>query len=343
MMGTPVLILSTGRCGSTMISEILARHPKILSLSEFFVPLGWAAFARATPSGPQMWKILSRQTPSLHMMLEDGIIVDEALYPFDKPGARFTPGNVPPIMCVSLPHLTDDYEALYDELETLVQARPRCRLAEQYRFLFATLASKYRRDVCVERSGGSLMIAATLLKLFPQAKVIHVFRDGRDTALSMSRHYNFRIMLALILKLKTLGIDVPKTWRKPLIGPQRLWLEQLLSRFLDMERMKQQVFPVAEYGKLWNQMILTGCDIFAELAEDRVLSVKFEEVQQNPRQQLAELIRFIHPELEDSDWLDEVGNIPRPTPSKYLTLPMPERIALTGACAPALTRLGYPL
>jgi hypothetical protein len=343
MKADPVLILSTGRCGSTMISNMLARHPKILSLSEFFVPLGAAAFARKTPSGPQLWTMLNRQTPALHMMLKDGIVVDEGLYRFDSPGARFAPGNIPPIMCVTLPHLTEEHEALYDELEALVKTHPRRPLAEQYRSLFETLAKKYRREVWIERSGGSLMLAATLLKLFPDAKIVHVFRDGRDTALSMSQHHNFRLLLALIRKMKSLGIDVPKSWIKPDIGPLRLWLETLLLRFLDVERMKGQQFPLADYGKLWNEMILAGCSVLQAVPRDRLLAVRFEDVQQDPRGRLSELIRFIHPEFEDSGWLDEACGMLRPARSKYGDLPESERIALTAACEPGLTLLGYPL
>lgn len=343
MKTDPILILSTGRCGSTMISDILGKHPKVLSLSEFFVPLGSAAFSNKAPTGPQMWQILSQQTPALRMMLEDGIVVDEGLYPFNSPQARFTPKNIPPILSVALPHLTDAHEALYDELELLVKARPRCPLAEQYQFLFEALANKYQRDVWVERSGGSFMIAATLLKLFPQAKVIHVFRDGRDTALSMSQHHNFRLLLAMLQKSQSLGIDVFKAWHKPHIGPQKLWLEKLLMPFLNTRQMKTQEFPLVEYGKLWSNMILAGSAILATLPKDRLLSVKFEAVQQDPRKELNELIRFISPELEDAHWLDTVSQIPRPTRSKYRELPEAERLALTQACEPGLKILGYPL
>jgi len=343
MKTNPILILSTGRCGSTMISDILSRHPKVLSLSEFFVPLGSAAFAHKTPSGPQLWKILSQQTPALHMMLKSGIIVDESLYPYGSPQARFTPDNIPPIMAVTLPHLTDQHEALYDELELVVKARPSRPLAEQYQFLFETLAEKYQRDVWIERSGGSFIIAATLLELFPEAKVIHVFRDGRDTALSMSQHHNFRILLAMLQKTNRLGIDVFQSWHEPQIGPQKLWLEKLLFPFLNTEQMKKQAFPLVEYGKLWSQMILSGCGILDTLPKDRLLSVKFEAVQENPRKELKELIRFINPELENTEWLDEACLIPRPTRSKFSALPETERIALTQACEPGLTLLGYPL
>lgn len=36
----PVLVLSTGRCGSTMLSDVLNTHAEVLSLSEFFTSLG---------------------------------------------------------------------------------------------------------------------------------------------------------------------------------------------------------------------------------------------------------------------------------------------------------------
>lgn len=337
----PILILSTGRCGSTLLSNMLARHPAVLSLSEFFVPLGSAAFAHRAPGGAELWSVLSRQTPALHMMLEDGIIVDEGLYPFDKPGALFTPADIPPVMCVTLPHLTEAHEALYDELEPLIRARPARPLAEQYRFLFEHLAAKYHRRVWIERSGGSLMLAPRLLKLFPDARVIHVYRDGRDTALSMSRHHNFRMLLAVLEKARRLGVDTTRNWTRSDISPWPMRLEKLLFRLWDVEAMKRQTYPVTEYGRLWSRMIELGSAALAGLPPERLLSVRFEDVQQQPREQLDALIRFIHPDLADTAWLDEACAMLRPTRSQYLGLPEAERQALTEACAPGLRRLGY--
>ena len=38
-MSTPTFIVGTGRCGSTMLSNMLREHPKVLSLSEFLPSL----------------------------------------------------------------------------------------------------------------------------------------------------------------------------------------------------------------------------------------------------------------------------------------------------------------
>lgn len=60
----PVLVLSTGRCGSTMISDGLNLHPMILSLSEVFSTLGPRALFRNRLNGKAMWELCSRQNPA---------------------------------------------------------------------------------------------------------------------------------------------------------------------------------------------------------------------------------------------------------------------------------------
>ena len=115
----PVLVLSTGRCGSTMVSEVLNTHPAVLSLSEFFISLGMKALIRKRLSGKALWGICCRHSPGLRAMLAGDR--DRILYPFDTPKARYSTHNIPSILCVALPHLTSDYEALHDELEPVVQ------------------------------------------------------------------------------------------------------------------------------------------------------------------------------------------------------------------------------
>ena len=189
----PVLVLNTGRCGSTMISDILNRHPRILSLSEFFSFNGLAAFNRRRRSGQYIWRLCSQQQARTRLMLQGDF--EELLYPFNAPNAGFTRENIPPIMCATLPHLTPEPEALYHELAPHAQQWPPCPPADQYRQLFAWLCQRFNRDVWVERFGGSLLSAAILLRRFPEARIIHIYRDGRDVARSMSRHYLFRTIV----------------------------------------------------------------------------------------------------------------------------------------------------
>jgi hypothetical protein len=339
----PVLILSTGRCGSTMVSEMLNLHPRVLSLSEFFVPLGSPAFAWQNPDGERMWNIYSQQNKPLHSMLKDGHVVSEGLYPHGQPGSRYRAENMPPLIIVTLPHLTNNPEALFDELEPLVRAQPRRPLAEHYRFLFGCLAEKFQRDVWVERSGGSLMHARKLLHLFPEARVIHVYRDGRETAMSMSQHHNFKVLLGAILKCRRFGLDPSRDFLESTGSPFHVWLQDRVFGFLDSKKLAEPGPTLADMGRFWSELILLGDKGLGGLPADKLLNVKFEDIQQSPREELRRLIRFIDPSLEEESWLDQASATIRPTRSKFTSLPPAEQRALTEACKPGLELLGYPL
>lgn len=338
----PVLILSTGRCGSTMVSEMLNRHPGVLSVSEFFSTLGAAAFAWSRPDGARMWKTYSRQSAAVNAMLRDGRIVSEVLYAHDNARSRFQAWNMPPILSIALPHLTDQPEALYDELEPVVQAQPRRPLGDQYRFLFQHLAQRFGRRVWVERSGGSLMTAAKLLALFPEARVIHVYRDGRDTAQSMSQHHNFRVLLATLKKLRTLGIDPGRSFLKPTEGLAGLAAQSLFFRRLDVPALLERYpLELADFAAFWSELILVGERVLAPLPASRRLNVRFEDVQENPRETLDALIRFIDPSLESAAWLEDACGMIRPTRSRFAQLSDAEQRKITDACRPGLEALGY--
>ncbi|MDE0206929.1 MAG: sulfotransferase [Candidatus Tectomicrobia bacterium] len=335
----PVLVLSTGRCGSTMISDVLNLHPDVLSLSEVFSLLGPRALFRNRLSGKAMWALCSRQNPALRVLLSADAIPSEILYPFDDPQARYTTRNVPPILCTMLPHLTPDYENLYDDLGPVVGGRPRADLAAQYRHLFEWLREHFERRVWVERSGGSLLSVPRLRRLFPEARLVHVYRDGRDTALSMRRHPAFQIMLATLDRLQRLGIrPLENTAEAGRIGSL---LGLLFLKLVDPARMIRREFDLAAYGDLWSRMILRGRKLLAALPQDQVLDLRYEDVLERPQEKLGELIDFIDPSLANDAWLRGAARIPLPNPPRYLSLDLETRRRLTEACAPGLEALGY--
>lgn len=350
----PVIVLSTGRCGSTMISDVLNRHPKVLSLSEFFSFLGIRAFRKKRLDGKAMWDLCTRQSPLLRALLTSDKIISEIIYPFHAPQARFSPRNLPAILCTTLPHLTPDFDSLYDELGPVVRARPREDLADQYRFLFEWLRDRFDRDLWIERSGASLLFGFRLLKLFPEARVVHIYRDGRDTAMSMNRHGAFVILLATLQKLRRVGLKPPYYSRienntvkgpppdaPPVYSALEGFVQSLVLRLLDLEQMARQEFELEAYGELWSRMILFGHRYLASLPPDRLLALSYEDVLQHPREKLTELIEFVGPGLADDVWLDEAVRIPRPNPSRYLALEPEAQLRLTRACAPGLEVLGY--
>ena len=318
-----------------MCSEVLNTHPEVLSLSEFFISLGMKALIRKRLSGKALWGICCRHSPGLKAMLAGDR--DRILYPFDTPQARYSTHDIPSILCVVLPHLTPDYEALYDELEPVVRGRPRASLSDQYLFLFDWLCKRLDRRVWVERSGGSLLFGRRLMGLFPLARVVHIHRDGRDTALSMSKHPAFKAGPALMQRLQRMGVDPYGGDPIPNINPFTL----LRFRFVNMQKMMRQGAALEAYGDLWSRMILSSREYLSLLPPGQVLSLRYEDVLQHPREKLRDLIAFIDPSLVDDAWLDSAAHIPRPNPSKFSLLDPETQRRLTDACAPGLEALGY--
>ena len=240
-----------------MVSDILNRHPRVLSLSEFISYIGIRSFSRRRPTGSWMWNLYSQQRHRTRLMLRGRY--EELLYPLDDPLARFSQEDVPPILCATLPHLTERYEELFDEMAPFVRAQPRQSPADHFRHLFEWLCQRFGCTVWAERSGGSLLFASRLLHEFPEARVIHVFRDGRETAISMSRHYLFRLIAATMLALRSFGFDAMtslargKHWER-----LSFRLEPLTRVLFNPERLPWDNLELPHFGTLWSAMIERG-------------------------------------------------------------------------------------
>ena len=146
-----VFVVGTGRCGSTLISNILRLHPRIASISEFFsfiTDLGCqvsTAFPSHEVDGVWLWRLISTAWPRQNLMIRHDVAMDEVLYPFQGGGAhRFDRNSgVPAISQVTLPHLSGEPDALLDELEPLVCALPNGTPGTLFAQLFELLAAYF--------------------------------------------------------------------------------------------------------------------------------------------------------------------------------------------------------
>ena len=325
-----------------MISQMLNKHPDILSMSEFFSVLGLNAFTGKKVDGDRMWRLYSEPGKRMSIIARESF--SELLYPFDDPEARFDAATLPPIAAVALPHLTDDHEELYDEIGPFVRAQPRAPVSDHYRALFDWLGRRLGKKLWVERHGGSLVMASRLLRHFPEARVVHVFRDGRETVLSMRNHPPFRVTLALLRRARRRGIDLYRVLERlersdRLTG--MLGALQWLGSDIDSLLSGQPTLP--EVGEFWSNMIETGHRVFGHFGPDRLLDLRFEDVQKDPAREARRLIRFISPVLENEAWIAEAAGIPRQTRSRFAQLDPQEQRLITEACRPGLERLGYAL
>jgi len=347
---SPVFVVGTGRCGSTMLSNMLRMHPDVLSLSEFMVAIAdfGGRISQAFPGTPitaeELWAVLGGCHPRQTTMVRHGCEVEEMIYPFGT-GSRFDRSTgVPAVMFAALPHLTKNPDALFEELQRFVMTLDAAMPSTQYQRVFEWVRRRLGKRVWVERSGGSLRATARLAQSFPAARFIHIVRDGRDCAMSMSRHLAFRLHAATAIQSAMLGCDPFEcadrrgAWMLP--GT----LRKLLPEHFDAETLRTLHLPPALFGCHWSVEIRRGEAALAALPRERVLTVHFEDLLQEPELWLRRMIEFIHPSLVNEQWMRDAASLAGSPRSSWRNLPAVERALLQWSCIPgqrALARMGH--
>jgi putative sulfotransferase len=335
----PAFVVCTGRCGSTLVSNMIRLHPDMLSLSEFF--LGMLPLADAFPeeavSGERFWELLSRPKRRWTLMLQLGIGVEEILYE-PGPGRRYTAkSGVPPLLLMALPHLTDDPDALFDELGAWVPTLDARPVGEQYRRLFTWISRRLGKSMWLERSGGSLNWLDRLLAFYPDARFVHLYRDGRDCAISTSRHNGFKLGVISDHLYKRLGVDPYTSEDAPLVPPPAS-VRPFMPETFERDKYRALKVPVEDMGREWSNLVLSGCRTLEQLESSRLMHLRFETLVAEPESELRRLARFLGAS-EDERWLASASELPRPTPPRWLNLPAGERRRLIEACAPGMQLL----
>ncbi|MEQ1500958.1 MAG: sulfotransferase [Myxococcota bacterium] len=349
-MSAPAFVVGTGRCGSTLLSNMLRAHGQILSVSELFTlatDLG-GRVAETFPSEPvdgaAFWRIVAGVHPKSAAMLRHGVAMDEVLY---RPTAatRFTAEDgVPALLQTTLPHLSPEPDVLFAEVERFVVDRPTAPVGDHYRALFGWLARRFDKRLWIERSGGSLRIVTRLAAAFPDARFVHLVRDGRDCALSMSRHLGFRMALVAAQLTEILGVDPYESADRSLDGDLPDELVPFLPERFDPDAFRRYETPPALCGHYWSGECMAGVRALAAVDPARVLVLRYEDLARDPEGPLNRLTAFLGADFADGAWAREMSGLVRPPASTWAALPSRELRWLDAACRPGFDALGglYP-
>ena len=333
-----VFVVSTGRCGSTMLSNMLRPNPDVLSLSEFLSLLMPDPIPAGEMDAAAYWRLLSEPWAFFRHAYRLDLRVPEFLYQ-PGPGSRFSSANgIPPILITALPHLTDDPEGLYDEVEAFVAGLTPASAAVQHLRLFGWLCDRLGARAWVERSGSSLMYIRQLADAFRDAMFVHLYRDGRECAYSFSRHPLYRLGAVEMMLYSRLGVSVYMADGKP---PARVppELRPFMPESFDREAFERFEVPVAEAGQFWSDMIMPALDVLASLAPERVLQLSYEDLVAEPRGALLRVARFAGLPYTDARWLDRAVELVTPRSPRWTALPQQQISELTRVCEPAMRHL----
>lgn len=338
-MCVPTFIVGTGRCGSTMLSNMLREHPRVLSLSEFFAFLVDAgaripeAFDPRPMDGRQFWSIVSAHYPSTSFSYRHRIPCDEQLYPYEAPGARFTSQTgVPAILVTTLPHLTDDHERLFEALRDEVAAWPEANMGQHYTHLFDWLAAHFGKSLWIERSGAALHMLEHYCATFPAGRYVHLARDGRDAAISIQGHLGMRLYFIMSTLTQFLGVDpITSGDRANIDRVPEAWRPFLPERF-DADVFRAFRIPMSVCAAFWTHQVEAGVKLLERLPQDRLLTLRYEDFVADPKRQIDTLAGFLGEDYIDDDWSARCAAAVRPPHSTWRDLPEGEALELTEAC-----------
>nr|WP_232546391.1 sulfotransferase [Streptomyces antimycoticus] len=335
-------VVGTGRCGSTALSQVINIHPDVLSINELFASIPDAEMLDEAPlSGPEFWGYLSRPNVITNSMIKNGATPPEFLY-HKLPKRRFdaeTTG-IPAISVMVLPHLTDDPDTLFDELESEVTSWPTRRPADHWTALFAFLGARFGNPgAVVERTGLSIGRVPEMHRAFPEARFVHLYREGPDCAVSMSRHFSFR-MIPLLWEMAThLGLETPQHLTPQHAAQLPPDLAPLLSDRYDPTLVMERPIPLSAFGTLWSETIVDGLRKLDDVPAEQRTVLSYETLLEEPEKELIRLAEFIGVEPHRT-WLDaSIAHLDGGRPGAARKLPEAELTPLLESCSPGTRAL----
>ncbi len=283
------IILSNGRCGSTLLSDLIVEEPETCSVQEFFTSVAPWPRSQAVITGAEYWEMLASPKQELAVLFRLGVPPKEVRY---RQNGRWADDmvSVPRVLAITLSKLSDDPDALFDQLAERVPSFPLQRVALHHQAFMDLLATMLGRKRWVERSGGSTQWTTSLLSDHPNAKFVYLTRNWSDTAKSMSRHSSFQLVQMRVETQARYGVDpfdlVPG---KPVPAA----VEPFLPENLTVEALRERGADLKRYLSLCACLSSKAEQALSDVPPRELLRMQYEDLLQDPVGQLTELGRFL--------------------------------------------------
>lgn len=308
---------------------MVAENRKVLVLSEFMSGIEAIGLAAGKVRGAEFAALLM-QDEGLSLLLKQRNVTTPERLNQGRSGGPVSPrtGGMPALLRTAFPSMQEDSESLFNDALAFARRQPTRTVGSQLNALFEWLCQRFGRQTWVERSGFSVRLFPWIRRAFPQARFLHLHRDGIEAALSMQNHPWFRVGAYFDLHPPEVGA-LAAAIRNPSTGP-----EDPVSRF------RYDVPPPEIYGRHWSNML---CRAFRELVRvppAHYTELRFEDLLSDARRALSDLAEFLALP-EDAGWIERAaGLLEAEVPRRAPKLSPADLDRLREACLPGQILLG---
>lgn len=240
----PFFVVGTGRSGTTMFRNLLRQAPGVFIPREtHWLPILWNEFG-------------TRSVPTARVQdMVDRVYMAKGRTAFER-------------IALEAKRSTDDLRAAVSS-----RVGTRTTVAAYHRGLLAEVGAATNADRPGDKTPDYGFAMERILGHFPDARFIHVVRDGRDVALSMSKVLSFRILA---------GLELTHWWA---VALDRGYERGLAAAEAEI--------PIDRFLELWHRRVMRIRDEASRLPGDRLLEVPYESLLGDPRGTLARVDSFL--------------------------------------------------
>jgi len=264
-MNNPIFICGTGRCGTTILQQILSKHKNIYSMQYE---------GRFIVSDHGLINILkSNDDDNLDIfkekMLNDWYI--SKVYNKGMPN-EYAAGLCANIDKSSIESLLDKFHARLNQANNREQLL--VEIASFITEFYQIQMSATAKTRWLEKTPSNMLFMEELLEIFPNAKLIHIIRDGRDVASSIIRR-NF--------------------WP--------IWKNPKIDYFNTSRKM-----TVKNCSIFWRDFLTFGLNSGKQIGQRNYFEVKFENLVQDTESELQRICTFIDEDIDYNSLTVDLSN-----------------------------------
>ncbi|MBP7216032.1 MAG: sulfotransferase [Candidatus Omnitrophica bacterium] len=303
-------VVGTGRCGTRMLRDILNLHSSIYIPHEtHWIPTMYNFFGLTVNRFEAYKDILER---TYHVT---GIrTIDRIMQDFTIEKAEF-----------------------YQTLELEVAGKGGVSVVGFNQAFYQYCSRLKQKSICGDKTPEFGFYMTLLQQLWPSTRFIHIVRDGRDVALSMSKHAGFQRMVALrINNWCPVGFN---GYYRIFDHKDRKGALSALSFLSGLAMIKRPEVPLTEYIRLWESRLTRILDESSRLRPGSYLEVKYEDLLKEPKRAISRIAAFLSLSVSP-EWISAAESIIIPNNYHKISDNVLYR-ALTDVSSETLKRVGY--